>query len=97
MAVPNEIAERAGALAVTEVEHGIAYEGVIFAYDHQPVLRGIDLTIRSGEIVALVGPSGAGKSTLVNLLPRFFDPDEGRLTDRRRRHPRPHPQPVCAP
>ena len=80
MAVPNEIAERPGALAVTDLKREIAYEGVVFAYDHQPVLRGIDLRIGRGEIVALVGPSGAGKSTLVNLLPRFFDPDEGRLT-----------------
>jgi ATP-binding cassette, subfamily B, bacterial MsbA len=79
MGVPNEIAERPEALALTEVEQGLAYEGVVFAYDHQPVLRGIDLSIRSGEIVALVGSSGAGKSTLVNLLPRFFDPDEGRV------------------
>jgi len=43
------------------------------------VLRELDLAIRAGEIVALVGSSGAGKSTLVNLLPRFFDPDSGRV------------------
>jgi subfamily B ATP-binding cassette protein MsbA len=44
------------------------------------VVKDLDLRIRAGEIVALVGPSGAGKSTLVNLLPRFFDPDQGRLS-----------------
>jgi subfamily B ATP-binding cassette protein MsbA len=44
------------------------------------VLDGIDLVARPGEVVALVGPSGAGKSTLVTLLPRFFDPTEGRIT-----------------
>jgi subfamily B ATP-binding cassette protein MsbA len=43
------------------------------------VLRGIDLNIAPGEIVALVGGSGAGKSTLVNLLPRFYDVTEGRI------------------
>ncbi|MTD14320.1 ATP-binding cassette domain-containing protein [Nakamurella sp. YIM 132087] len=44
-----------------------------------PVLRGLDLTVRPGERIALVGPSGAGKSTLVGLLARFRDPDGGRL------------------
>jgi subfamily B ATP-binding cassette protein MsbA len=43
------------------------------------VLEGLDLTIRKGEIVALVGPSGAGKTTLANLLPRFYDPTRGRV------------------
>jgi subfamily B ATP-binding cassette protein MsbA len=79
MAVPNEIGERPGAAALAGVEREIAFEGVHFAYDDQPVLKGIDLAIRRGEIVALVGPSGGGKSTLVNLLPRFFDPDRGRV------------------
>ena len=56
-------------------------EGIHFAYDaeHQ-VLRGIDLEVKAGETVALVGGSGGGKTTLVNLVPRFFDPTQGRLT-----------------
>jgi subfamily B ATP-binding cassette protein MsbA len=44
-----------------------------------PVLHGINLTIRPGEIVALVGPSGSGKSTMVQLIPRFYDPQGGRV------------------
>jgi subfamily B ATP-binding cassette protein MsbA len=44
------------------------------------VLESIDLTVRKGEIVAVVGPSGAGKSTLLDLVPRFYDPTVGRLT-----------------
>jgi subfamily B ATP-binding cassette protein MsbA len=59
----------------------LRFEGVAFAYDAKhPVLRGIDLEVRSGETVALVGGSGGGKTTLVNLVPRFFDPTAGRLT-----------------
>jgi len=79
LAIPNEIEERPGALEIDSVRESIAFEGVTFGYERRPVLRGIDLTIRPGEIVALVGPSGAGKTTLVNLLPRFFDPDQGRV------------------
>jgi len=44
------------------------------------VLRDIDLTVRTGDVVAIVGPSGAGKSTLLDLLPRFYDPTVGRIT-----------------
>jgi subfamily B ATP-binding cassette protein MsbA len=59
----------------------IEYEGVSFRYDAGgEVLSGIDLSIRRGEIVAIVGPSGAGKSTLLDLLPRFYDPAKGRVT-----------------
>ena len=43
------------------------------------MLRGINLTVQRGEVIALVGPSGAGKSSLVNLIPRFFDVNEGRI------------------
>ncbi len=59
----------------------LRFEGVHFAYDEKHrVLNGIDLEVRRGETVALVGGSGGGKTTLVNLVPRFFDPTEGRLT-----------------
>ncbi len=61
----------------------LRFEGVDFAYpsraDH-PVLRGFDLAIAPGEVVALVGPSGAGKTTVLQLLLRFFDVDRGRVT-----------------
>ena len=58
----------------------IAMHGVTFAYEpEQAVLRDIDLEIAAGEIIALVGPSGAGKSTMFNLIPRFYDPDNGAI------------------
>ncbi len=62
----------------------LAFEQVRFCYDgkkgRNEVLRGIELAVRKGETVALVGGSGGGKTTLVNLVPRFFDPTEGRMT-----------------
>lgn len=61
----------------------VSFEGVSFRYNRDPALawtlEDIDLTCAPGEIVALVGPSGAGKTTLVSLLPRFWDPDRGRV------------------
>jgi subfamily B ATP-binding cassette protein MsbA len=78
-AIPNDIVEKPGAREVTTVHEGIAYEGVTFGYEDRRVLHDVTIRIQAGEIVALVGPSGAGKTTLVNLLPRFFDPDEGRV------------------
>ena len=59
----------------------IRFEGVRFRYeDGREILRGIDLEIPKGKTIAIVGASGAGKSTLVDLLPRFYDPEEGRIT-----------------
>jgi len=62
---------------------GIRFEEVGFAYEQevgrQDALRGINLTIKPGEVVAFVGPSGGGKSTLVNLLPRFYAPTSGHI------------------
>jgi len=80
MEIPSEIEEKPDALELLGVEQGIVFDKVSFAYDAPRVLHEVDLTIRKGETVALVGPSGAGKSTLINLLPRFFDPDAGRVT-----------------
>ncbi len=76
----NEILEKPGARVLPPFAGAIAYEGVSFAYGREPVLSGVDLTIRRGETVALVGPSGAGKTTLVSLLARLYDPTAGRIT-----------------
>src|SRR5690606_37356738 len=56
----------------------IEFDNVTFGYEPgAPVLRNVTLTIEPGQVVALVGPSGAGKSTLVNLIPRFYEPEQG--------------------
>jgi ATP-binding cassette subfamily B protein len=66
-----------------QLEPSIALEGVRFRYPGRSeveALRGIDLRIEPGEVVALVGKSGSGKSTVLNLLLRFYDPNEGRVS-----------------
>jgi subfamily B ATP-binding cassette protein MsbA len=55
----------------------IHFEDIDFAYGERRVLRGIDLTVKTGQLVALVGSSGSGKTTLTNLLLRFYDPQRG--------------------
>jgi subfamily B ATP-binding cassette protein MsbA len=72
---------RVGGREVERFEDRIAYEHVYFAYDgEETVLEDVSFEIRRGEVVALVGPSGAGKSTIVDLLPRFYEPQRGRIT-----------------
>jgi len=59
---------------------GLQFQNVHFAYlGEEPVLRGIDLDVPAGQILAVCGPTGSGKSTLLNLAPRLYDPTEGRL------------------
>jgi ABC transporter fused permease/ATP-binding protein len=72
-----------GGRRLSAVAGRLAFEGVRFAYPTRPdvtVLKGLELTIEPGEVVALVGPSGSGKSTVAALISRFYDPQEGRVT-----------------
>ena len=57
----------------------IHFEGVSFRYNEKPVLSDVNLTVKSGQLVALVGASGSGKTTLTSLLLRFYDPQQGRV------------------
>src|SRR5208337_4964311 len=58
----------------------IEFRDVHFSYPGRPaLLKGISLNVRHGETIALVGPNGCGKTTLMNLLPRFWDVDDGAI------------------
>ena len=74
-----EIKEPANGQSITEFNESIVFKNVSFAYENEPVLSNIDLTISRGSTVALVGPSGSGKSTMVDLIPRFYDPTKGQV------------------
>jgi subfamily B ATP-binding cassette protein MsbA len=75
---PPRIHQAPDALEVTDFRRSVRYRDVVFAYDGgEPVLNHVDLEIRRGEVVALVGASGVGKSTMADLLPRFYDPQQG--------------------
>ena len=77
---PAEFQRDSGTRDKATFERELRFENVTFAYEEDaPVLSGIDLVARKGEVVALVGPSGSGKSTLVDLIPRFYEPGEGRI------------------
>lgn len=75
-----EIQDRPGAKELTRFSHAIEFHNVDFAYGETPVLKNINLKIERGQMVALVGMSGVGKSTLVDLIPRFYDVQSGRIT-----------------
>lgn len=76
-----DIVEAPDAIALPPLKHALRFEDVHFGYcADTEVIRGIDLEVRRGEMVALVGFSGAGKSTLIKLVPRFYDVTKGRIT-----------------
>jgi ATP-binding cassette, subfamily B, bacterial MsbA len=83
MDAQDDVREKKRAFVLKGFKDGIQFEDVGFAYQSdgevKQVLHGINLTVKPGEVIAFVGPSGAGKSSLVNLIPRFFDVNEGRI------------------
>ncbi|MCA1700501.1 MAG: ABC transporter ATP-binding protein/permease, partial [Actinobacteria bacterium] len=77
---PAEVTDAPDAVALERVEGHVCYEHVGFGYEQErPVLQDVSFEVHPGQVLAIVGATGAGKSTLVSLLPRFFDPDDGRV------------------
>lgn len=78
-----EMQDAPGAPDLPPIRGEVRFEGVYFDYgeatEARVVLQAIDLVAHPGQVVALVGSSGAGKTTLVNLIPRFYDPNDGRI------------------
>jgi subfamily B ATP-binding cassette protein MsbA len=75
----TELQEIPSPVILDKFADSIRFEQVSFDYGERPILKGINLTIKKGQTVALVGPSGGGKSTIMDLIPRFYDPVEGRI------------------
>ncbi len=77
----SHVTDADNARSIGDVRGEIRFEDVHFRYtDKSKALNGIDLQVDAGMTVALVGPSGAGKSTVLNLIPRFYDVESGRVT-----------------
>ncbi|MFW5992423.1 MAG: ABC transporter ATP-binding protein [Halanaerobiaceae bacterium] len=76
-----ELQDKPGAIPVDKIEGNVKFSGVTFGYEEdEKVLKNVNFETNRGEMVALVGPTGAGKTTIINLLTRFYDIDEGRIS-----------------
>ena len=77
----SKIVERTNPVPLPRPLSDIEFHQVNFGYQpDRPVLQAIDLTVKRGQTIAIVGPNGCGKSTLMNLIPRFYEPDSGKIT-----------------
>ena len=77
----DEIDEGCTEVRISEMNGNIEFEQINFAYEaKEPVLRGLDLSVKAGQKIAIVGATGSGKTTIVNLLTRFYELDSGRIT-----------------
>ena len=79
--LPPEVADRPGARPLAKARGAVTFEDVTFAYPDaaEPALADVSFAVAPGQLVALVGPSGAGKTSTASLVPRFYDPQAGRV------------------
>jgi subfamily B ATP-binding cassette protein MsbA len=75
----NELVDKPDAFKIDKFHDKIEFRNVSFSYEQNLVLNDISFTIEKGKTVALVGPSGGGKSTISDLIPRFYDPQQGQI------------------
>ena len=77
---PEDITDREGAKELPPIRGHVCFDHVNFSYEPgNPILKDVNFTITPGTSVAIVGPTGAGKTTIVNLLTRFYNPDDGKI------------------
>ncbi len=78
---PSPVVEREDAVELGRAEGTVRFDNVSFSYDQQaPTLRNVDITAHKNQVIAILGAPGSGKSTIVNLLPRFYEVNDGRIT-----------------
>jgi subfamily B ATP-binding cassette protein MsbA len=77
---PSEIKNSDNSIIIDTFTDAVQFHHVSFSYEKEKVLDNISFTLQKGKTIALVGPSGGGKSTIADLVPRFYDPTEGKVT-----------------
>ncbi|NLN20313.1 MAG: ABC transporter ATP-binding protein [Firmicutes bacterium] len=80
LGAPETVRNSPDARPLDRIAGHVQFDNVTFSYDGlHPAVQDINLTVEAGAVVGIIGPTGSGKSTLVSLIPRFYDPDEGRV------------------
>jgi len=78
----SDVTDKPDAITLPSVEGQVSFEDVTFRYigNNEPVLKNVSFTAQPGQTIALLGATGSGKTSIINLIPRFYDPSEGRIT-----------------